>query len=327
MVANNKSGALLITGSNGFLGSSVMKALIANPWTGKIYLAGRNKFLNLRYGQENVSLDLLASTISIPDDVETVLHIAGEKKDFARMDEVNHLGTQRLANAASTSGARRFVYISSVGSYGAAPYIGNIDERHPHTPRNQYEKSKNDGEAALRLLGAKTGLSIVVVQPTNVIGLSSNPTKLPLLGLMRMISKGRFFWFGDSETWVNYVSADDVAAAALQSCYGVHSDTFIINTPAKLSDLVGWVCEELDYPLPQFRLPLNLAHAAAVAGSALQKLSGISYPLNKERFMEMTNTNYYDPSHFIRVMQFDYPVGIEKQVRLLASTYRERGLL
>lgn len=327
MCVNSNAGALLITGSNGFLGFSVMRTLIANPWPGKVYLAGRNKCVNLRQGQENIFLDLTASTISIPDDVETVLHIAGEKKDFARMNEVNHLGTQRLVSAASSAGARRFVYISSVGSYGASPYIGNIDERHSHTPRNQYEKSKDDGETAVRLLGAQAGLSIAVVQPTNVIGLSSNPTNLPLLGLMRMISKGWFFWFGDRETWVNYVSADDVAAAALQSCYGVHSHTFIINTPAKLSDVVGWVCEELDCPIPQYRLPFNLARAVSSAGSALQKLSGINSPLNKERFLEMTNTNYYDPSHFMNVMEFDYPVGIEKQIRSLAITYRERGLL
>ncbi len=325
--SGNSSGAILITGCSGFLGSSILNAVKSNPLLGPIYLASRRDDLKLQNGQQSWHLDISDESISIPEGVETVLHIAGEKSVLSRMNDVNHLGTQRLARAACDANVRRFVYVSSVGSYGAAPYTGRIDESHPHTPRNQYEQSKDDGETAVRLLGDKSGMTVVVMQPTNVIGISTKVNNYPLLGLMRMIVKRWFTWVGYANTWVNYVSVDDVAASVLRAARINQSDTFIINTPAKLVDLVGWVCAELDCPMPLRRIPLALGNAAAVVGSVLQDLSGRNFPLNKERFLEMTNTNWYDPTRFTNAMQYEYPMGVEQLIRSLARTYRQRGLL
>ena len=319
--------ALLITGGSGFLGSSVLKMLATNPWPGSIYVASRLGNMNLPQGQESCTLDLEDKCLCIPEGVDTVVHIAGEKSDVFRMNDVNHLGTQRLARAACDANVKRFVYVSSVGSYGAAPCSGRVDESYPHTPRNQYERSKNDGEMAVRQMGEQSGMTVVVMQPSNVIGLSASSGNLPLLGLMRMIVKGWFLWLGDAETWVNYVAVDDVAAAVVKAACDAPSDTFIINTPAKLVDVVGWVCEELGCSVPHHRLPLALGRAAAAAGSAIQDFTQRSFPLNRERLLEMTNTNRYDPSHFMNTLQFDYPMGVQQLIRSLARTYRQRGLL
>jgi nucleoside-diphosphate-sugar epimerase len=320
-------GALLITGASGFLGSSVLKRLLSKPRHSHIYVAGRRTDFQLQSGLLSWRLDISEERLCIPKGVETVLHIAGEKSIYSRMNEVNHLGTERLARAACDANVRRFVYVSSVGSYGAIPYSGRIDESHLHTPRNEYEQSKDNGETAVRLLSKQYGMTVAVLQPTNVIGLRATSANFPLLGLMRMIVKRWFTWFGHANAWVNYVSVDDVADSVLTAARIAHSDTFIINTPAKLVDVVGWVCDELGCPIPERRIPLALGSAAAVLGSSLQDFSGWNFPLNKERFLEMTNTNWYNPARFMHAMQYEYPMGIEQLIRSLARTYRQRGLL
>lgn len=277
-------------------------------------------------GFDALVFDLSQPCTALPTGIDTVLHIAGEKRDESRMDAVNHLGTCRLAEMAATAGVRRFVYISSVGSYGAQPSMGRIDEAFPHTPRNTYEASKDAGETALRNIGARTGMSVIVLQPSNVIGLTADRSAYPLLGLMRMISKGLLVWFGMAETQVNYVSVDDVAAAARASL-DVPTGTYIINTPARLADVVAWISEELHCPIPRRQLPLWVGQAAAALGSALQRGTGRSMPLQRERLIELTNTNFYDPALFMSTAAFTYPTGVENLVRSLVRTYREWGLL
>jgi nucleoside-diphosphate-sugar epimerase len=242
------------------------------------------------------------------------------------MDAVNHLGTHHLAEAAAAAGVRRFVYISSVGSYGALPTTGHIDEAFPHMPRNAYEASKDAGEAAVRAVGARTGMSVVVLQPSNVIGLTVDRSAYPLLGLMRMISKRLLVWFGSVEPYVNYVSVDDAAAAALASL-DAPAGTYIINTPARLADVVAWISDELDCPFPRRHLPLWVGQLAASMGSALERGTGCNMPLQRERLTELTNTNRYDPTLFMRATGFVYPMGVENLVRFLVRTYREWGLL
>lgn len=324
MTSPIEHGALLVTGGSGFLGGRVVGQLQSRPWRGPMWLASHRTAPPP--GFDSLSLDLAQSVPVLPPGLDTVLHIAGEKRDETRMDAVNHLGTRRLAEAAASTGVRRFVYVSSVGSYGALPYTGPIDESFPHLPRNRYEASKDAGEVAVREVGACSGMCVVVLQPANVIGLAADGSSLPLLGLMRMIAKGLLVWFGSAEPQVNYVSVDDVASAALASL-GAPAGTYIINTPARLADVVGWVCEELHCPAPRYRLPLVVGQAAAAVGGALQRWTGRGMPLQRERLIELTNTNRYDPLLFMTTVDFAYPVGVEKLIRSLARTYREMGLL
>lgn len=326
---NTHSISIFVTGTTGFLGRHVMQRLVMAPNVERIVLATRGSASPLAESSaklEYATVDLMQA-VTLPSGIQTALHIAGEKRDEPRMDAVNHQGTRRLVEAAARAGVRRFVYVSSVGVYGAMPHSGLVNESFPHTPRNRYEASKDAGEKCVREICAGAGMDSVILQPSNVIGLMPGQPR-PLLGLMKMVRSGYFTWFGRTEPWVNYVAVEDVAAAIVAAAMRASAGhDYIINTPVQLSRIVAWIAEELEVSVPGRRLPMEVGEAVAALGFAISRVSGRNLPFNRERFLELTNTTQYDSSHLMIDLAFEYPVGVEALIRGLARTYRQDGLL
>lgn len=326
---SNDQPAILVTGGSGFLGSQVLRALQTGDRPRRILVVSRGRATaagSMSQLAQYLTLDL-ADQYTLPTGVHTIIHIAGEKRDESRMEAVNHHGTRRLVEAAQKGGVRRFVFVSSVGVYGARPHAGLVTESFPHQPQNRYEASKDAGENCVRALCTRFGMEFVVIQPSNVIGAIPGRS-YPLLGLMRMVRQGRFAWFGNTDSWVNYVAVEDVAAAIVVAAEGAPSGhTFIINTPERLSRVVGWISDELGVAAPQRRLPLFVGQVAAGLGDLSARLSGRSMPFNRERLLELTNTTRYDGSALKRAVGFDYPLGVEQMIRGLVKTYRGEGRL
>jgi len=316
----------LITGASGFIGMAVLKRLHADGRA--LVLAGRREPASaLPAHCRHVPLDLEARELALPDGIHAVLHLAGEKREPARMEAVNHLGAARLVDAAARAGARRFVHLSSVGVYGAAKHSGLVDEARAHHPRNAYETSKHAGELAVRERCAALGLACTVLQPSNVIGIVAG-RHYPLLGLARMVARGWFRHIGPGDAWVNYVAVDDVAAALVSTLRDdASSGVFIVNTPAPLRTLLGWMAQALGVPVPTKRLPLWLGATAAVAGAAGRRILRRELPFSPERFLELTNTTRYDGSAITKALGFSYPEGIEVAVRAMMDAYRREGLV
>lgn len=320
--------ALLVTGASGFVGSAVLRALTTVGDTQVILAARRSDGVALAPGHRAITLDLLDTQLTVPEGVRTVLHLAGEKRDTTRMVGVNHHGALRLVEAAARAGVRRFVHLSSVGVYGAPWCAGLVDERHAHTPRNAYEASKHAGELAVRERCAALGLSCMVLQPSNVLGLKSGHG-WPLLGLARMVARG---WFRHvrtvDEAWVNYVALDDVAEALLAAVQHEQAQgVYIVNTPVPLRALIGWMASELGVPAPTRAIPAWLAWAAACAGAVGSALLRRELPVSPSRVRELSNSTRYDGSALTRELGFAYPVGIEHALRTLMQQYRRDGLV
>lgn len=321
--------SLLVTGGSGALGSRVLRALANGAPTASLVIASRSKPVNLPMAVDrgrHWPLDL-EHDIVLPDGVATVLHIAGEKRDEKRMWAINNAGTRRLIEAAARAGARRFVHVSSVGVYGAHLRAELVDPTHARTPRNVYEASKNAGEAAVRELCPRFGIEFMVVQPSNVLAPSVG-VSYPLLGLMRAIESRRFSYFGRRDAWLNYVHVDDVASAIVAVvASGANGATYIVNTPARLSALAGWIAVELGVPAPSCRFPGWLGALAGYIGSALQGATGRNMPFTTERYAELTNATRYEDAAMREALGFRYPIGIEQAVRALVAAYRAEGCL
>ena len=318
--------AWLVTGASGFIGSALLASLRAS---GRPVLAAGRRTPSAKDDANTVQwmgLDLAERSIELPPGIDTVLHLAGEKRVEARMDEINHLGAARLVDAAARAGVKRFVHLSSVGVYGAPTHAGVIDEARPHRPVNVYERSKEAGERAVRERCATHGIACIVLQPSNVIGWS--PQARPLLGLMRIVARGWFRYFGRGQAWVNYVGVDDVAGglnAAAQA--DVTGATCIVNTPVPLQQMIDWIADELGVPPPRARWPYAVGAGLAAGGALGRSVLHRELPFSPQRLQELTNTTRFDGAAITRVLGFAYPHGIESTLRALARGYRHEGWL
>jgi len=151
--------SVLLTGATGFLGNHLAKSLLASGW--RVRAVSRRPFHGhpVDPDMEWVGVDAIGTHTKwepLLDGVDVVVHAAAVAHRIAKRDqvpdalydEVNHLGTARLAECARQARVRRFVLISSIGAVADASEAV-IDESTPCVPTTPYGRSKRAAELAL----------------------------------------------------------------------------------------------------------------------------------------------------------------------------------
>jgi UDP-glucose 4-epimerase len=168
----------LVTGGAGFIGSELVRQLLAagskvrvldDLSTGKREnLAGLE--VELRVGS---ILDRGALDVAMQD-VDRLFHLAclGLRRsihDPVGVHAVNATGTLAVIEAARRHGTAHLVHVSSSEVYGSAERVP-MDEDHPTRPTTPYGASKLAGEAYARAAFLTYGLPVVIVRPFNAYG-------------------------------------------------------------------------------------------------------------------------------------------------------------
>jgi dihydroflavonol-4-reductase len=212
----------LITGASGFVGSAVLRQLLAcghpvralvRPNSDRRNLAGLDVELVTGDLREPASLDRAV------EGCDTLFHVAADYRlwvpEPGDMYETNVEGTRNLLLAAARAGVERIVYTSSVATMGCLPDGPPADERTPVTLADMvghYKRSKFLAEAEVCRLSRETGLSVVTVNPSTPVG----PRDLKPTPTGRMIleaAAGRMPAYVD--TGLNLVHVEDVARGHL----------------------------------------------------------------------------------------------------------------
>lgn len=132
---------------------------------------------------EGLPVEIFRGDVTEPEDmlaafagVDTVFHLAGiiaiDESHRRQMERVNVGGTDNVLNTCRACGVRRLVYTSSIHAFIDPPQDTKIDENtaiDPQAVLGAYAVTK--AEAARRVLAAaQSGMNIVIVHPTGVIG-------------------------------------------------------------------------------------------------------------------------------------------------------------
>lgn len=218
-----------VTGATGFLGSHVARVLLEEGADLRLLIRSTSDLRNLEgLPGDRVEGDLrdAASIARAVSGCEVVFHVAADYRLFVRdpdaMYRSNVEGTRSLLEAAKKQGVRRVIYTSSVATMGfhsGSNGLGSndvADEQSPVTLEDMigpYKRSKFMAEQ-LAINAAKSGVDVVVVNPTTPVGerdIKPTPTGRIVLDFL----KRKFPAY--VETGLNLVDAKECARGHLQA--------------------------------------------------------------------------------------------------------------
>ncbi len=104
--------------------------------------------------------------------VDVVIHVAAHLKTLsssahqrAQLWQTNVEGTLALARQALAGGAKRFIFISSIGVNGSRTTDAPFNERSIPAPEDDYARSKLEAERGLMALFEGTAMELVIIRP------------------------------------------------------------------------------------------------------------------------------------------------------------------
>jgi nucleoside-diphosphate-sugar epimerase len=170
------SGTIAVTGADGFVGGHLCATLehIGRP-VARIVRRADGPGPDRRLAGDLASVDALARPLR---GVESVVHLAArahvmretEPDAPAAYARANVEGTANVAAAAARAGARRLVFVSSIGVNGPETAGRPFTESQAPAPAEPYAASKLEAEARLRDVALGQGLEFAILRPPMVYG-------------------------------------------------------------------------------------------------------------------------------------------------------------
>lgn len=174
---------VLVTGSTGFLGAYIVKALvekghyvraIRRPSASIPHFIAPEIWSKVEWVEGDIlDLDSLETAM---ESMDAIVHAAAlvsfRSSDRQALLQVNQDGTANIVNMALEKGVSRLIYISSVAALGRTADGQTVNEQKKWTDtkvNTQYAISKHKAEMEV-WRGAAEGLSTVILNPSTILG-------------------------------------------------------------------------------------------------------------------------------------------------------------
>jgi dihydroflavonol-4-reductase len=278
----------LVTGATGFVGSAVVRALLAAGEPVRVLLRRPGDLGQVEgLPVEPVAGDLCqpASLAAAVAGCSALFHAAADYRLFALdpgvLYRTNVEGTRALMLAAAEAGVGRIVYTSSVATLGLRSDGGPADETTPATLADMighYKRSKFLAEQLVRELIETRGLPAVIVNPSAPIGpRDARPT--PTGRMVLAAARGPMPAYVD--TGLNVVHVDDVAHGHLLAFErGRIGERYILGGENwTLREILTAIARLVGRRAPRLRLPPGAVLPVAFLAEALARLRRAGEPL------------------------------------------------
>lgn len=274
---------ILVTGGTGFVGSAVIRRLLARgeavralarPGSDRRNLAG----LDIEVAEGDLmdagSLQRAAAGCT------GLYHVAADYRlwvpEPAAMLKANVEGSRDVIRAACEAGASRVVYTSSVATLGIPKDGGLGDEDTPVSEADMigpYKRSKFLAEAEVRRLVREEGAPVVIVNPSTPVG----PRDVKPTPTGRMIveaASGKMPAYVD--TGLNIVDVDDVADGHLAAWErGAVGQRYVLGGEnMTLGAILAEIARLTGRPAPKLCIPHALVLPIAYGAEAWARLTG-----------------------------------------------------
>lgn len=168
----------LVTGANGFLGSALVRALVAQGHSVRAFVRDASRAQHL----QSLPVELFTGTLwsrksidAATEGMDVVFHLAATMGgSWAEYLEGTIRGTERLARAAVEKHVHKFIYVSSIAVYGIPSQNPRIPvtEQCPYAKDglDDYMRSKIEAERIILDFMKREHLSATIIRPGVIYG-------------------------------------------------------------------------------------------------------------------------------------------------------------
>jgi UDP-glucose 4-epimerase len=260
----------LVTGGAGFIGSSIVRALVARGIRARVldnFFSGRPE--NLAMVADDI--ELIEGSILDADTLEqamsgatVVLHqaaIPSVPRSMAQplpSHDANATGTLRVLEAARRAGVRRLVYAASSSAYGDTPTLPKVETMSPQ-PLSPYAAAKLAGEHYCQVYARSLGLETVCLRYFNVFGPYQDPRSEYAAVIPKFITAALSghapVIFGDGTQSRDFCFIDNVVEANLKAAVADAERAsgrvfnIALGEATELNEIVRLIGEHLNVPL------------------------------------------------------------------------------
>ena len=327
---------LLITGGSGFIGSRLALLAAAAGYRVRATGAVRNAVERQRIAALNAAgIPVIEATLEDRESLrgavegqELVIHLGAAQHEAEAPESyfhrINAEGTRSLIELAVDAGARRFVYGSTIGVYGAAGESSTLEERSPLLPDNPYGRSK---VAAEQIVRSAVGIETCIARISETYG----PHDMRLLKLFRAIARRRFVMIGSGANFHQPIYVDDVAKGLLACAVepGAAGETILLAGSAPIT--TRQMCESIAAATvgqgSLRRVPLWPFVLAARACEVTLTPLRIKPPLHSRRLDFFRKSYRFRVDKAERLLGFIGSTSFVDGANLTAQWYGQHGLL
>ncbi|WP_044418064.1 NAD-dependent epimerase/dehydratase family protein [Halarcobacter anaerophilus] len=229
---------LLITGSNGYLGSSFL-----NQYKSK-YLFKRFSLLNQKI--EDIKFD----------NINAILHCAAlvhqkVEHSYEKYYEINVIYPVKLAKIAKQNGVKQFIFISTIAVYGEKKE--KLDENTTCNSVTPYGKSKLEAEKQLLELNDDNFL-VSIIRPPMIYG-NNAPGNID--SLVKLVKKIPIIPLANIENKRSFISIHNLCYIINEVILQKKSGIFLASDdePLSTSKLIDLIAKNLDKKIYLIKIP------------------------------------------------------------------------
>jgi dTDP-glucose 4,6-dehydratase len=320
---------IIVTGGAGFIGSAVVRHLIAHTThevlvLDKLTYAGNLSSLapvhghhHYRFSRIDICDRAAIAQAFIGFDPDAIMHLAAESHVDRSIDgpaefiNTNVVGTYVLLEAALAHWRKRgerqfrFHHISTDEVFGALTDEGLFTEETRYDPRSPYSASKAASDHLVRAWGHTYGLPVLITNCSNNYGPYQFPEKLIPLTIIKGLAGEEMPVYGRGLNVRDWLYVDDHAQALTHVLeQGRIGETYNIGGRAERRniDVVGTICEVMD---GLARCPTRSSHRELITFVSDRPGHDFRYAID---FAKLNSELGWSPKH-------SFEQGLESTVR------------